>query len=183
MAGRVTPCALFPVAATTVRAERRILPLPGTSAIVIAYYLATLLLFAGCCSVPPLPPADLSAAGWRVQQGQAVWKPTSARPELAGEILFATNSTGDCFVQFTKSPFTLATAQIMNGSWQIEFGGGKHSWRGRGEPPSRFVWFQLPRAFSKQDVGGSWSLERVMTNSWRLKNRRTGESLEGQLIP
>ena len=86
-------------------------------------------------------------------------------------------------MQFTKSPFTLATAQIMNGSWQMDFGDGKHSWRGHGEPPPRFVWFQLPRAFSKQDVGGSWSFARVMTNSWRLENRRTGESLEGQLIP
>lgn len=146
-------------------------------------WLLAILSCAGCRSISPLPPADLSAAGWRVQQGQAVWKPTKSRPELAGEILFATNSTGDCFVQFTKSPFTLATAQIMNGSWQMDFGDGKHSWRGHGEPPPRFVWFQLPRAFSKQDLGNSWSFERVMTNSWRLENRRTGESLEGRLIP
>src|SRR5688572_9619670 len=85
------------------------------------YGILLLLLWAACRSLPPLPPADLSAPGWHVQQGQAIWKPTKSRQELAGELLFATNSAGDFFVQFSKSPFTLATAQMMSGQWQIEF--------------------------------------------------------------
>jgi len=140
-------------------------------------------LFASCRSIPPLPPADLSSRGWRVQQGQAVWQPTRKRPELAGEILLATNTGGDFFVQFSKTPFTLATAQVMNGQWQIEFGSGEYTWRGRGEPPSRFGWFQLPRALAGRRPGRDWQFERLPTNLWRLENRRTGESLEGSFFP
>lgn len=140
-------------------------------------------LFVSCRSIPPLPPVDLSSPGWRVQQGQAVWQPTRKRPELAGEILLATNTEGDFFVQFSKTPFTLATAQVMNGQWQIEFGSGEYTWRGRGEPPPRFAWFQLPRALAGRSPGRDWQFERAATNLWRLENRRTGEFLEGSFFP
>ena len=73
---------------------------------------ALLLLLCAGCATPPLPPADFSAPGWRVQQGQAVWKPSSSRPELAGDLLLATNVNGNFFVQFSKMPFPLATAQV-----------------------------------------------------------------------
>jgi len=137
----------------------------------------------GCRSLPPLPPADLSGPGWRVQQGQAVWKPTARRPELAGELLLATNTNGDCFVQFVKTPFTLATAQRTGARWHIEFGGGAHSAAGHGRPPARFVWFQVPGAVQNGGCSGHWRWSRLTTNTWRLKNARTGESLQGAFFP
>jgi len=137
----------------------------------------------GCRSTLPLPPADFSAPGWHVQQGQALWKPTRNRPELAGELLLATNANGSFFVQFTKTPFPLATVQVSNESWQIEFGSGEHSWRGRGQPPARFVWFQLPRALAGNGVTPSWRFERTATNFWRFENHHTGETLEGRFFP
>ena len=70
------------------------------------------VLATGCRTAPPLPPADFSAPGWRVQQGQAVWKPSSSRPELAGDLLLATNANGNFFIQFSKIPFPLVTALI-----------------------------------------------------------------------
>src|SRR5476651_2782659 len=100
----------------------------------------------GCRTTPPLPPADFSAPGWRVQQGQAIWKPSSSRPELAGDLLLATNVNGNFFIQFSKIPFPMATAQISGDQWQIEFGASEFSWRGHGALPNRFSWFQLPRA-------------------------------------
>src|SRR5690349_312352 len=48
------------------------------------------VLSSGCRTSVPMPPADFSGGGWQVQQGQAVWKPSQSRPELAGELLFAT---------------------------------------------------------------------------------------------
>jgi hypothetical protein len=135
------------------------------------------------CSTAPLPPADFSAPGWRVQQGQAVWKPSSSRPELAGDLLLATNANGSCFIQFSKMPFPLATAQISSGQWQIEFGADKFSWHGSGTPPDRFAWFQLPRALLGQNLNGNWHFENVMSNSWRLENAHTGETLEGEFFP
>ena len=146
-------------------------------------FLLAAVLAAGCRTAPPLPPADFSAPGWRVQQGQAVWKPTRSRPELAGELLLATNANGFFFVQFSKPPFSLATAQIRNGQWQIEFGNGERRWSGRGEPPSRFAWFQLPGALAGQVLKANWRFTRLTPETWRLENPRTGESLEGGLFP
>jgi hypothetical protein len=142
-----------------------------------------LILCAGCRTAQPLPPADFSAPGWRVQQGQAVWKPSSSRPELAGDLLLATNVNGNFFIQFSKMPFPLATAQVSSDQWQIEFGADKYSWNGYGTPPNRFGWFQLPHALLDLDLGGDWKFAQVETNSWRLQNPHTGETLEGAFFP
>ena len=80
-------------------------------------------------------------------------------------------------------PFTLATAQISGGQWQIEFGADKFSWQGRGTPPDRFAWFQLPRALLGESNGGNWKFTRAENNSWRLENPHTGETLEGEFFP
>jgi hypothetical protein len=125
----------------------------------------------------------LSASGYRLQQGQALWKPTKSRPELAGELLLATKTNGDFFVHFTKTPFTLATARKVGDQWQIDLGSGDYHRRGHGPPPVRFVWFQLPKALAGAGVSGNWSFDRVTTNSWRLENHRTGEALQGGLLP
>ena len=136
-----------------------------------------------CRSLVPLPPVDLSAPGYRVRQGQALWKPTKTRPELAGELLLATKPNGDLFVQFMKTPFTLATAQRVGDQWQIDLGSGDYRRRGHGPPPVRFVWFQLSAALAGAGVSGNWSFDRATTNSWRLENHRTGEALEGGFFP
>lgn len=141
------------------------------------------MLCAGCRTAQPLPPADFSAPGWRVQQGQAVWKPSASRPELTGDLLLATNVNGNFFIQFSKMPFPLATAQVSGGQWQIEFGADQYSWHGNGPPPNRFGWLQLPRALLGTSIGSNWKFTRVETNSWRLENPRTGETLEGEFFP
>ena len=141
------------------------------------------VLAAGCRTAPPLPPADFSAPGWCVQQGQAVWQAGANRPELAGDLLLATNATGNVFIQFSKMPFPLATAHIYGDQWQIEFGADKFSWHGRGTPPDRFTWFQLPRALLGADPGDNWKFSHPTAHSWRLENRRTGEVLEGEFFP
>jgi len=142
-----------------------------------------MVLCVSCRTSPPLPPADFSSPGWRLQQGQAVWKPSKDRPELAGDLLLATNARGSYLVQFSKTPFTLATAQVAEGAWQIEFGGGQHRWGGRGAGPSRFAWFQLPGAIGGAEPARPWKFTRRPDNSWRLENRRTGEVLEGVFFP
>lgn len=149
----------------------------------IAFLALLIAAFAfGCRSAPPLPRADFSAPGWRVQQGQAIWKPSSNRSELAGDLLLATNANGNFFIQFSKIPFPLATAQVSGGQWQIEFGADKFSWHGHGVPPNRFAWFELPRALLGDNPDGGWQFKSVTANSWRLENPRTGETLEGEFF-
>jgi hypothetical protein len=141
------------------------------------------MLCVSCRTGPPLPPADFSSPGWKLRQGQALWKPSKSRPELAGDLLLATNANGDCVIQFSKIPFTLATAQVADGAWQIEFGAGRFLFRGRGPPPARFAWFQLPRALATTQPGRPWKFTRRADGSWRLENARTGEILEGVFFP
>ena len=146
--------------------------------------LASVACFCVACrSLIPLPPVDLSAPGWKLQQGQALWRPTKTKPELAGELLLATNTTGGLVVQFAKTPFTLAAAQRIGDRWQIELGSGDFFRTGRGRPPSRFAWYVLPRALMSGSVEAPWRFERTGDNAWRLNNRRTGESVEGYLAP
>ena len=149
---------------------------PGALLVLLA------VLVAGCRTAPPLPPADFSAPGWRVQQGQAVWKPGSRRPELAGELLVATNHSGAMLVQFLKDPFPLATAQTTAESWQIHFAAGRRSWRGRWPPPGLFLWFHLPAALRDESLKRPWKFSRT-ADSWRLENARSGEWLEGGFFP
>jgi hypothetical protein len=148
-----------------------------------AALVAALLFCISCRTVSPLPPADLSAPGWRVQQGQAIWRPPGNRSEIAGDLLLATNANGNFFLQLTKNPFPLVAAESIDGQWQIEFGASEHSWRGRGEPPGRFIWFQLPLALLGERIAGNSHFETVTTNSWRLENPRSGEILEGGFYP
>jgi hypothetical protein len=135
------------------------------------------LLLSGCSSTP-LAPANLSAPGWIVQQGQAIWKPTATRPEIAGDLIMATNTDGDCFIQFTKTPFTIATAQIAANRWQLQFSNDQYSWRGNNPPPNRFVWFQLPPALLGAPIAANWQFQST-TNGWQFTNSHTGETLEG----
>jgi hypothetical protein len=136
-----------------------------------------------CSTVKNLPPVDFSAPGWGVRSGQAVWKPAADRAELTGDLVLATNASGDFFVQLLKTPFPLVTAQEVQGSWQIEFGANEHHWQGHGTPPARFVWFQLPVALAGGSPGSHWQLEVAREGSFKLENRSTGESLEGVFFP
>ena len=158
---------------------------PARRSIVRCGVLALLsaLVLSACRGLPVLPPTDLSAPGWRVQQGQAVWKPTRHKPELAGELLLATNVNKNFLVQFTKTPFPLATAQVSGESWQMELGVGEYSRCGHGQPPARFGWFQLPRALTGEGLQCDWKFSQDENNSWRLENPRTGEWIEGRFFP
>ncbi len=144
---------------------------------------AGLFFCIGCKTLPLLPAVNLSEPGWKTQRGQAVWKPRKDAPEIAGELLIATSSDGRTFVQFTKTPFPFAIAQTTREGWQLEFGAVNKRFSGRGEPWERFVWFQLPRFLSGSKNSRQWSWQTFENNRWLLRNRITGESLEGFLAP
>jgi hypothetical protein len=139
-----------------------------------------LLFCVSCGTAHPLPPADFASPGWRLRQGQAVWKPSKGRPELAGDLLLAVNANGDYVIQFSKTPFTLASAQVADGRWQIEL--ARHAWRGQGAPPARFLWFQLAPVLAGAPAGAPWRFTSRADHSWRLDHAGTGEFLEGQFF-
>jgi hypothetical protein len=136
----------------------------------------------GCRTAPPLAKADFSEPGWTLHQGQAVWRSKRDAVEIAGEILLATNLNGRSLVQFTKTPFPFVTAQTTTNIWQIEAPVENRRFSGRGSPPARVIWFQLPRAYAGLPVPERWSW-RSTSNNWRLENVSTGELLEGYFEP
>ena len=145
--------------------------------------LVALAAASSCRTANPLPTVDLSAPGWVVLQGQALWKPRRNQAEITGDLLLATNAMGDCFVQLNKDPFPLVTAEQLDGQWQIQFGPDEYSRHGRGAPPGRFSWFQLPRVLSGGHPMGAWRFENISSNAWRLANDKTGETLEVGIFP
>lgn len=153
------------------------------------------MVLSGCMTAGHLPKADLSGPGWTVRQGQAVWHtprqnifapphaglpPPRPAPEIAGDLILATRPDGSAFVQFSKTPFTLATGQMTPSGWQIEFPPQNRRYARRGKPPSRIVWFQLVNALTGKHVAKNWTWHGS-ADKFRLEDHASGESLEGFL--
>ena len=137
----------------------------------------------GCRSVVEFAAVDVSQPGWGVEQGQAVWKPKPAGPELSGELLWASHADGRFLLQFLKTPITLVEAQGDASDWQIAFPPQGRSFSGsRGGPPSpRLGWLYLAAALQGRSLANGWTFAQRNNQSWELKNPRTGEQIEGYL--
>jgi hypothetical protein len=141
-----------------------------------------LLSVAGCGTMPPLPPANLKEPGWVVRHGQAVWRLPKGKPDIAGELIVATRDRNQSFVQFSKNPFTLVTAQATADGWAVQFPPENKHYSGRRAPPLRLIWLYLPRVLTGEPPPKNWSWH-MDTNGWRLENYKNGESLEGYFDP
>lgn len=137
--------------------------------------LAAILMIG--CAIPPLAPPEITS-NWTVRQGQAVWTPPRAKDGVAGELLVATNSHGDFIVEFSKPPITIANAQRLGKTWQVEFPAEAKSYRGRGVGPSRLIWIHLPPALA--GARGDWHFS-TNASGWRVE--RKDEALEGFFEP
>lgn len=109
--------------------------------------------------------------------------PKRSAEGVAGELLIATQADGSCWVQFSKPPFNLVTAQRTPERWHIDFQQGRQRQSGRSAPPPRLIWFQLARALQGESLVTPWQYMREPDNTWRLSNPTTGERLEGYLAP
>jgi hypothetical protein len=138
--------------------------------------IVALTIFAGCATAP-LPTPEMGG-DWKVRQGQAVWKPRGGAG-VAGELLVATNTTGDFIIEFAKPPITIAHAQRSGDRWQIDFPAQQKTYGGRGGAPTRLIWLHVAPALAGRDE--RW---QMTTNSigWQIRNAR-GETLEGFLAP
>lgn len=149
--------------------------------------VALLFLSMVCgCRTPAPRAVDLSDPSWIIRQGQAVWvspNPKGQTEGVAGELLLATKVDGSCWVQFAKPPFNLVTAQRTPERWHVAFQQGRQRYGARGKPPSKLIWFQLPRELAGESLDSPWEFQRNADDSWRLKNPATGERLEGYLAP
>jgi len=141
------------------------------------------MLLLAACQTAPFPPTNLTQPGWKIQQGQAVWRAKKGAPEIAGELLLATNPDGRTAVQFTKTPFPFVIAQTTPHSWQLEIPAQNKKYSYRGKPPARISWFHLPAALKGDALPNPWFFSKPRNENWRLENRKTGETIEGFLNP
>lgn len=131
--------------------------------------------------MPPLAPVNTALPGWALQHGQCVWQPNRSAPEIAGELVLATNPNGSTVLEFTKTPLPFVTVQTSNEVWQIEFVPQQRRFSGRGVPTERLMWVHLARAL--YGATPPMTLEFQMNNSqeWEIENRSTGERISGYL--
>ena len=121
--------------------------------------------------------------GWRVQQGQALWRPFKGMPELGGDLLVATHEDGRCFVEFAKTAMPMASAQTTPTNWLVRFPIRQIGFMGRRNPPTRFGWLYLHPALSGHSLPKAFTFQRKPDGGWRLENTRSGEMMEGYLSP
>src|ERR1700741_4051068 len=148
------------------------------SVLVVVSLVATML---GCRTAPTLRPVNLATPGWTTREGQAVWRPRTGAPEIAGDLTVATRPDGSSFVQFTKTPIPFVVARAEGNAWQIHFVPGNKTYSGHGRPPGRIGWLQLPTSLAGVPPPKPWQWQMLGNNNWRLSNPTTGESLEGYL--
>ena len=146
-------------------------------------WLVSALGWGACRTVPPLAPANLSEPGWTIREGQAVWRPKTEAPEIAGELLVATHRNGETLLQFTKTPLPFVVARTTTNRWHIEYVADHRDFSGCGEPPSRLGWLHLARCVAGAAPPSRWHWEKFPDHRWRLENRISGETLEGFLTP
>ncbi len=153
----------------------------GVLKIPVLIALAVLFLSAGCRTIAPMAPANLSEPGWKLQQGQAIWRTKEDAPEIAGELLFATNPDGRTVLQFSKNPIPFVNVQTSNELWQIEFVPRRRRFSGKGSPTPRLIWVHLSRALANEQTIRALQFRRNSTNEFTLKNGSTGEVISGFL--
>jgi hypothetical protein len=143
--------------------------------------LASLVRLCGCQTTQNLFSA--SGSGWRVQQGQALWRPQRGLPEFGGDLVLASDEDGRCLIQFDKPPLSLVSAQTTPTQWLIRFPQRQMTLSGHGPGPTRFVWLYLHTALAGEPLPNPLHFERKADGGWRLENSSTGETLEGFLSP
>lgn len=121
--------------------------------------------------------------GWRVQNGQALWRPRGDLPELGGDLVMASHADGQCAIEFAKTPLALVVAQTTRTNWLVRFPPRDLNFGGRGKPPVRFAWLHLHAALAGEPLPAEFRFERKPDGGWRLENTRSGETLDGFLAP
>jgi len=141
------------------------------------------LMFCGGCQTATKSLFTVSGPGWHIQEGQALWRPRRGMPELAGDIVMASDSAGRCYIQFAKTPMSLVCAQTTPTNWLIQFPPAGMSFAGHGRPSKRFAWLYLHAALAGEPLPKSLHFETKPDGGWRLENRRSEETLDGFVAP
>lgn len=141
------------------------------------------VLTTGCRTSGEAARISNSGPGWRVLNGQAVWRPGFNRPELSGDLLVARHENGSYIFDFEKTPLPMTMGHTTSTNWLIQFPARRFSFGGKGQPPVRFAWLYLGAALDSKPLPKPFHFERKPDGGWLLQNTHSGESIEGFLSP
>ncbi len=142
-------------------------------------FLFLLLASVSCRTAVSFAPVNLGQTGWSVHRGQAIWRRQAGSAGIAGDLLVATRSDGEAFVQFSKGALPLVTAQSRPHAWRAAFPLDKgRQYSGRGRPPLRIIFLQLVPVLAGAPTPRDYSWHSIPGDGWSLENTVTGESLE-----
>jgi hypothetical protein len=144
-------------------------------------FLPLILCLTGCNTTKRLAAVDLKEPGWKIQEGQAVWRMKKGKRDVAGEILVATRPDGRALVQFSKNPFPLVIAQTTGNKWEVVVPTQNKRYSGHGLPPKRLTWLYLPRVLAGEPPPKGWTWQTLPNTGWRLESPK--ESIEGYFTP
>jgi len=146
--------------------------------------LLGLLLVTGCAAPNrPATSVDLTAPGWVVRQGQAVWRSEASATDLAGELLLATHPNGGAWLQFAKPPVELASAVADADGWRLCLPIQRRTLHGRFDGQSLPGWVELLDRHQGHAGTAGWRFASKPGGHWELIHDSTGERLEGFLNP
>ena len=146
-------------------------------------WFAVLPLCSGCRAPRDSDLFVTSGPGWKIQEGQALWRPRRGIPELGGDIVMASHADGRCVVQFIKTPLPLVLAQTSRTNWLIQFPPRQMGFMGRGAPSRYFAWLHLHAALEGEAIPAGFHFEQKPGGGWRLENPGSGETVDGFLAP
>jgi hypothetical protein len=157
--------------------SRKLWPFGCGSFVLFAFFPA---FFCGCATTVPENLVSVSGPEWHVQQGQALWTPRTGAPQFGGDIVVASDD-GSSFVQFSKTPVTIVTAELTPKRWLLRFPQMGKAWDGRRPAPARTIWLYLADALAGKPLPSAFRFKQESNGNWRLEDVKTGEILEGFL--
>ncbi len=160
-------------------------PFAGRSSIAVSgpVALALALLCSGCRTAPGSALFSAAGPGWRIQEGQVLWRPSTSMTELGGEVVVATHEDGRSSIQFSKTPLPLVLAQVTPTNWLIRFPARRLGFTGPKPAPARFAWLYVSDALKGRALPAGYTFQRQADGGWRLENIRSGETIQGYLSP
>ena len=159
------------------------MPRPSIWLVKVALLLLVAVVGPSCRTFPDMPAVNLAEPGWKMHQGQAVWRSQRDAPEIAGEILFATHAGDRALLQLTKNPLPFVNAQVNGARWEVEFVPQRRKFNGQGTPTPRLLWVHLARALNGTKPPEPLKFAQTEPHGFTLENPRTGESISGFLNP
>ncbi len=142
-----------------------------------------IVVVGGCHTVRRMPEVDLSRAGWRCGQGQAVWQSSrESMPAMSGDLRVCFHRSNQwAFIQFHKPALNVMLYQERGERWYLEMPSvGKH-FSGRMPPPRSLVWPRLIRHIRGRPPGEDWRIREKGNNGWLITNVHNKGWLKGYL--